>query len=65
MTLALAMPHCLICKTYRTAEQVETVAQYKTLKLLGCDTVQGFLFSKPVPIIDAQSLLNAEVIISR
>ena len=48
-----------------TAEQVETVAQYKTLKHLGCDTVQGFLFSKPVPIIDAQSLLNAEVIISR
>lgn len=48
-----------------TAEQVETIAQYKTLKRLGCDTVQGFLFSKPVPVIDAQSLLNAEVIISR
>ncbi|MEM9949909.1 MAG: bifunctional diguanylate cyclase/phosphodiesterase, partial [Cyanobacteria bacterium P01_D01_bin.36] len=48
-----------------TAEQVETIDQYRTLQQLGCDTVQGFLFSKPVPIIDAQSLLNAEVIISR
>jgi len=48
-----------------TAEQVETVEQYKTLQQLGCDTVQGFLFSRPVPIIDAQSLLNAEVIVSR
>ncbi|MEL6491318.1 MAG: bifunctional diguanylate cyclase/phosphodiesterase [Cyanobacteria bacterium J06621_3] len=48
-----------------TAEQVETVSQYKTLKQLGCDTVQGYLFSRPVPVLDAQSLMNAEVIISK
>ncbi len=48
-----------------TAEQVETISQYKALRKLGCDTVQGYLVSRPVPVVDAQSLLNAEVIISR
>ncbi|MEO0646595.1 MAG: bifunctional diguanylate cyclase/phosphodiesterase [Cyanobacteria bacterium J06650_10] len=48
-----------------TAEQVETLSQYRELRKLGCDTVQGYLLSKPVPIVDAQNLLNAEVIVSR
>lgn len=30
------------------AEGVETVEQFNELKRLGCDIVQGFLFSKPV-----------------
>jgi diguanylate cyclase (GGDEF)-like protein/PAS domain S-box-containing protein len=31
------------------AEGVETEEQSKLLRLLGCDEIQGFLFSKPVP----------------
>jgi EAL domain-containing protein (putative c-di-GMP-specific phosphodiesterase class I) len=31
------------------AEGVETDEQSRLLRLLGCDEMQGFLFSKPVP----------------
>ncbi len=31
------------------AEGVETEDQYKALRLMGCDIVQGFYFSKPLP----------------
>ena len=34
------------------AEGVETVSQWEYLKALGCDTVQGYLFSKPRPLAD-------------
>ena len=33
-----------------TAEGVETAGQYEFLKALGCDEVQGYLFSPPVPV---------------
>ena len=44
-----------------TAERVETIEQYETLQQLGCDTVQGYLFSKPVPGIEAQALVGVEM----
>ena len=44
-----------------TAERVETIEQYKTLQKLGCDTVQGYLFSKPVPAEEARSLIGVEL----
>jgi EAL domain-containing protein (putative c-di-GMP-specific phosphodiesterase class I) len=31
------------------AEGVETEEQSRLLRLLSCDEIQGFLFSKPVP----------------
>lgn len=33
-----------------TAEGVETINQLQRLKSIGCDTAQGFFFSKPVPV---------------
>lgn len=45
------------------AEGVETSFQMKTLNDLGCDEMQGFLFSKPVPASDAELLLNASMFI--
>ena len=39
-----------------TAEGIETEAQRECLTRLGCDTGQGFLFSRPVP---AEQLLES------
>jgi len=39
------------------AEGVETNFQMKTLHELGCNEMQGYLFSKPVPAADAEYLL--------
>ena len=47
-----------------TAEQVETMQQYAALQSLGCDTVQGYLFSRPVANRAASSLLNKEMRVS-
>lgn len=44
-----------------TAERVETMEQYETLRQLACDTVQGYLFSKPVPEAEARSLIGVEL----
>ena len=41
------------------AEGVETRAQYAYVEALGCDTVQGFLFSKPLDPKDLDQLLAA------
>ncbi len=39
------------------AEGVETLDQLKTVNLAGCEEVQGFYFSKPVPACDVKSVL--------
>jgi len=41
-----------------TAEGVETLAQARHLKLLGCDRGQGFLFARPLPPEDVERLLD-------
>ena len=46
----IAMAHNLDLKVI--AEGVETEDQLEFLRELGCDTVQGFLFSPPVPAAD-------------
>ena len=40
------------------AEGVETVAQRDVLLGLGCDTGQGYHFSRPVPAVDLQGLIT-------
>ena len=40
------------------AEGVETSEQIKILKNLGCETAQGYLFSKPVPADAIATLMN-------
>jgi diguanylate cyclase (GGDEF)-like protein len=40
-----------------TAEGIETADQQRVLALLGCDEVQGYLFSRPVPAAEARTLI--------
>jgi diguanylate cyclase (GGDEF)-like protein/PAS domain S-box-containing protein len=40
------------------AEGCETVGQYKVLREFGCDQIQGFIFSKPVPENEFEALLG-------
>jgi EAL domain-containing protein (putative c-di-GMP-specific phosphodiesterase class I) len=42
------------------AEQVETLAEACALKELGCDYVQGYVFSKPVPHDQAELLFDSD-----
>ena len=42
-----------------TAEGVETAVQRDLLNDLGCDEMQGYFFSRPVPEAEASGLLRA------
>jgi EAL domain-containing protein (putative c-di-GMP-specific phosphodiesterase class I) len=52
------MAHSL--KLRVVAEGVETKRQLDFLKEQGCDEVQGYLMSRPLPAKDALSLLTRE-----
>ncbi len=41
-----------------TQEGVETMAQFEMLKSMGCDVIQGYLYSKPLLTDDFQSFVN-------
>jgi predicted signal transduction protein with EAL and GGDEF domain len=43
------------------AEGVETAEQATTLKAMGCDVLQGFLFSKPLPAADVEALIRSRL----
>ena len=44
------------------AEGVETESQLETLKKMGCEIIQGFYFSKPVPPKDFVSFFEGEAV---
>ena len=43
------------------AEGVETSEQLDAIKTLGCETVQGYVFSKPINAESILKLLNREI----
>ena len=43
------------------AEGVETESQLNMLKSMGCDIIQGYYFSKPVPAMDFASFIEHEI----
>jgi EAL domain-containing protein (putative c-di-GMP-specific phosphodiesterase class I) len=51
----IMLAHSLRLKV--VAEGVETEEQANMLRLLRCDELQGFLFSKPMPIEELTPLL--------
>ncbi|MFO2549980.1 EAL domain-containing protein [Alicyclobacillus cycloheptanicus] len=40
------------------AEGVETEEQHELLARYGCDEMQGYLYSKPIPVADFEGLLQ-------
>ena len=40
------------------AEGVETEVQKKVLQSIGCDIIQGYLLSKPLPVHEATKMLS-------
>lgn len=55
----VAMAHSLGLEV--VAEGVETLEQLRAIRALGCDTIQGYLYSKPVPAEEAAVLLRQRV----
>ncbi|SCW67786.1 PAS domain S-box-containing protein/diguanylate cyclase (GGDEF) domain-containing protein [Paenibacillus tianmuensis] len=51
----VGMAHALGLKT--VAEGVETEAELERLKQIGCDAVQGYLFSQPLPASEMEKFL--------
>lgn len=40
------------------AEGVETIEQFELLRSINCDAVQGFLFSRPLPATDLETMIT-------
>ncbi len=49
---------CRALRLHTVVEGVETRAQLEVLERLGCEEVQGFLFSRPLPPDQAESFLD-------
>jgi predicted signal transduction protein with EAL and GGDEF domain/DNA-binding response OmpR family regulator len=60
VTAILALAHSLRLRV--VAEGVETLGQMQALQELGCHTMQGFLFSRPIPPDDLDDWLQRIVL---
>jgi len=60
VTAVIAVAHSLGLRV--VAQGVESEAQVTLLRSLGCDEVQGFLWSPPVPASECEKLLVAGVL---
>jgi EAL domain-containing protein (putative c-di-GMP-specific phosphodiesterase class I) len=56
----IVMAHKLGLKVI--AEGVETVSQLRLLSKFGCDYAQGYLFAKPMPPEEFETLLGTQVL---
>jgi EAL domain-containing protein (putative c-di-GMP-specific phosphodiesterase class I) len=54
----IAMAHSLSSSV--VVEGVKTAAQRGFLRTLGCDIVQGYLFSRPLPAAEMEALLRTK-----
>lgn len=54
----IAMAHAMNIQVI--AEGVENYEQLKILKELGCDQIQGYIYSRPKPVADVSELLRAK-----
>jgi diguanylate cyclase (GGDEF)-like protein len=54
----ISMAHSL--KLEVVAEGVETKAQLEVLRAHGCDIIQGYLYSKPIPVAEVPALLTSD-----
>lgn len=57
----IAMAHSLKMKVI--AEGVETIEQYNFLRDNNCDEIQGYLISKPLPVMQATEFLQAPLLL--
>jgi len=44
-----------------TAEGIERLEQYKRLRMVGCNYIQGYLFSKPICVEDVEKMYNSNL----
>jgi diguanylate cyclase len=58
VTAVIAMAHALGLPAI--AEGVETEIQLHTLRQLGCDYAQGYLFARPAPVGQVVELLSGD-----
>jgi len=59
VTTIISLAHSLKLKV--VAEGVETEQQANLLRLLRCDEMQGYLFSKPLPAAQLTALLGRDL----
>ena len=58
VTAIIAMAHSLGFKVIAEAEGVENKEQLKFLCMHGCDEIQGFHFSRPLPVAEATNFIQ-------